>query len=328
MDKDTLLRELNAAIRAGTLTEADIRSALPMEIGKPGVDIDDSGRKTTAVDVMFYVAGIVLFSTIMSVITQSWDTGNAAMHILLSAGFGAGLWAVAYYFISSSYQSDIRSGLTNALLLTGSLLLIAGGYITINEAMGTYGDVDFIPAALSFVVLGFAHLAFDRVIRRNLLLLLGVFLLVASFPSFMFGVVQELDPSVDVIALIMVTSAVLLGYAGRVVTARNPERGIAGFFDPLAVFLTLISMYIASFGDYGVLWLILLLGSVAAIFYVSVMQQNKKLLGNASFFMVLGIVTIAFKYFSGFGITFSLVIATMGILGSAAVASMLNKKIV
>lgn len=326
MDKQTLLNELSAAVRAGTITESEIRSVLPVA-GVSGTEINNSSRKLTAVDVMFYVAGIVLFSTIMSVITQSWDTGNAAMHILLSAGFGAGLWAVAYYFVTDSYQSDIRAGLTNALLLTGSLLLISGGYITINELMGTYGDVDFIPAAVSFVLLGIIHLFFDRVIKRNLLLLLGVFLLVASFPSLMFGIVQDLNPSVDVVALIMVFSAILLGYAGRVVAARNFERGIAGFFDPLAVFLTLISMYIASFGDYGALWLLLLLCGVAAIFYVSVIQQNKKLLGNASFFMVLGVVTIAFKYFSGLGTTISLVVATIGILGSAAVASMLNKKI-
>jgi hypothetical protein len=55
-------------------------------------------------------------------------------------------------------------------------------------------------------------------------------------------------------------------------------------------------------------------------------MQNKHLLGNASFFMVLTIVTISFKYFSGYGITFSLIVAAIGLLGSAAVASNIHKK--
>jgi hypothetical protein len=49
-------------------------------------------------------------------------------------------------------------------------------------------------------------------------------------------------------------------------------------------------------------------------------------LGNASFFLVLTVITIAFKYFSGFGVTTSLILATIGLLGSALAASNINKK--
>ena len=65
---------------------------------------------------------------------------------------------------------------------------------------------------------------------------------------------------------------------------------------------------------------------VLVIFYLSVISQNRHLLGNASFFLVLTVITISFKYFSGFGVTTSLIMATIGLLGSAAVASSINKK--
>jgi hypothetical protein len=51
------------------------------------------------------------------------------------------------------------------------------------------------------------------------------------------------------------------------------------------------------------------------------MQQSMA----GSFFMVLTIVIISFQYFSGYGVTFSLIVAAHGLLGSAAVVSN-NKK--
>jgi len=41
---------------------------------------------------------------------------------------------------------------------------------------------------------------------------------------------------------------------------------------------------------------------------------------------VVAVLTISFKYFSGAGVTVSLVIAALGLLGSAAVATSINKK--
>jgi hypothetical protein len=48
-------------------------------------------------------------------------------------------------------------------------------------------------------------------------------------------------------------------------------------------------------------------------------------LGNASFFLVLTVITICFRYFNDYGVTTSLILATIGLLGSAAVAAMINK---
>ncbi|HJQ08172.1 MAG TPA: hypothetical protein VJ836_01670 [Candidatus Saccharimonadales bacterium] len=331
--KQEILGDIQEGLRAGVITEADIEPFVAYQQNQPEPAIAHTAGqgnkpdKLSAVDVMFYIAGIVLFSAIMSVIVQSWHDGNALVHILLSAGVGVGLWSLAYYLIKKPLQNDVRKGLINSLLLTGSLSVVAGGYIITNEIIGGFEEVNFIPGAVMLAVIGGVHLGFDRLIKRDLTLLMGILLCVASFPALLFGFLQGTEVSVDVWSVIFILSAGLLVYAARVVAKINPDRQkIRSSFDSFSAFVALLSMYVSSFGNYGVLWLGILIAGVFGIFYLSIISQNKHLLGNASFFLVLTVITISFKYFSGYGITTSLVLAAIGLLGSAAIASSINKK--
>lgn len=330
-DKQTILAEIQEGLRAGVLTEADIKSFItlqsePLPFTSAQVESENKPVHLSAVDVMFYIAGIVFFATIMSLIVQSWNDGNALVHILLSAGIGIVLWLIVYYLASSPFQSDTRKGLTNALLLTGSLLLIVGGYVITNELIGGFGVVNYLPGAITLAVLGAIHLGFDRLIRKDLTLLMGILLSVATFPALLFGILQDADAPMDVWSIILIVSMILLAYATRVIAKMNPDRQkIHNSFDSFGTFAALMIMYIASFGDYGVMWLVVLIGSVFGFFYLSIISQNKHLLGNASLFLVLAVITISFKYFSDFGATASLIVATCGLLGSAAIASSINK---
>ncbi len=328
--KQEILTAIQEGLNGGAITESDIQTFIthqPEAIITQTEEPANKPEKLSTVDVMFYIAGLVLFSAIISVIVQSWNDGNALTHILLSAVFGAGLWALAYYLIKSPLQNDIRKGLINSLLLTGSLLVVAGGYIITNEIIGGFGEVNFIPGALMLAVIGGVHIGFDKLIKRDLTLLMGILLCVASFPALLFGILQDAEVAMDVWSIILIISAGLLTYATRVVAKMNPSRQkIHSSFDSFAAFLGLMTMYVSSFSDYGVLWLGVLVAGVFGIFYLSIISQNRHLLGNASFFLVLTVITVSFKYFSGYGVTTSLILATIGLLGSAAIASSINKK--
>ena len=331
--REEIITQIQEGLNTGLITESDIKSFIhePALVPVEAV-VEEEVRKSerlSAVDIMFYVAGIVLYSALLSIIAQSWDsTGDTiVLHVFLSAGIGMMLWAAAYYLIKDNKQTDVKRGLINALLLTGSLSVVTGGYIISNQLVGGFGEINFVAGAITLAVVGGLHLAFDRLIRRDLTLLMGVLFSVAAFPALLFGLLKDTDAPGDVWSLVLVGSAGLLAYATRVVTQLSRGReGARRAFDAFAAFLALIAMYISSFGDYGSLWLIGLLLGVLGIFYLSVMSQNRHLLGNASFFLVLTVITISFKYFSGFGVTTSLIMATIGLLGSAAVASSINKK--
>jgi len=337
-DKDAVLAEIRAHLQAGTVTREDLQAM----IGKPVVAqtapvhepaaapaTASSGKpdKLSAVDVMFYIAGIVLFAAIMSIIVQSWNDGAVFLQITLSLGVGAGLWAIACYLIRSPLQSDIRRGLYNALLLTGSMSIIAGGGIVTNAVVGGFNDSDFIVAAVASALVGIAHLGFDRLVKKDLILLLGVLLGVMAFPALIIGLLHGMDVPQDVWTVVTIASAALLAGTARLVARLYPGRQkIGGSFDSLAAFVALAAMYISSFGDYGLLWLAGLVAGVFGLFYLSIITQNKQMLGSGSFFLVLTVITASFKYFSGFGATTSLVLAALGLLLSAAVAATINKK--
>lgn len=323
--KDEILAELREGLESGALTEADIKTLIAKSPEKT-VENERKPGMLSAVDIMFYIAGIVLFSAVMSSIMLSWDPGNALVNILMSAVLGVALWGMAYTLMRSAEQSDVRRGLTNSLLMTGSLLIVVGGYIITNEIVGGYNEINFLPFAVTLLIIGGIHISFDKIIKRNLILLMGVLLATVAFPSLMFGILQDADLPSDVVSVVMVASAGLLAYATRVVGRMHPERKLNRSFDSFAAFVAMISMYFASYGEYSILWFGALIGSILGVFYLSIVLQNKHLLGSASFFMVLTIITISFKYFSGFGVTFSLVAATVGLLGSAAIASNINKK--
>ena len=147
------------------------------------------------------------------------------------------------------------------------------------------------------------------------------------FPALIFGLLQDSTITLDIGATTILCSALLLAFFTRVVTKATPGRSNhAQSFDGLSAFVGLGSMYAASFGDYGVIWLILLIAGIFGIFYLSIIAQNKDLLGSASLFLILSVITISFRYFSGYGITTSLIMATIGLLGSAAVATTINKR--
>lgn len=328
-DKHELLRQLKQALADGTIGESEVRALLQPGASHATASIEkpETSKKLTAVEVMFYIAGIVLFSSIMSMIAESWDTGSAFVHILLSAGVGLGLWALAQNIVRQPVISDIRRGLANAIILTGSLCIIVGGFIITNTIIGGFEELNLIPGAITFAALGALHFAYDKLVRKDMTALLAILLSVATFPALLFGILQDSDAPFDVWSLVVIGSMLLLVYAARVFSRLNPRRNVSGrAFDPLAAFVALATMFSSSFGEYGIMWLLLLIGSVFGLFYLSIIMQNKHLLGNASFFLVVAVLTVSFKYFSGFGITFSLIIATMGLLGSAAIATSINKK--
>lgn len=331
-DKQEIIAELRQALASGDLTQNDIRSLIDQSpiAGEPITTTQHPAEKAdriSTVDAMFYIAGIILFAAIISLIMQSWNDVSRFVHILISAGAGIGMWLVAYMLKKDQQQNETRDGLINALLLTGSLSVMAGGFIIANEFSDNFEGISFIPMAIALAFLGATHIGFDRLIKRDLILLLGVILSVASLPVVLFSFLQDIHASLDAWCFVLVIGAGVLAISTRTVARMNLDRPkIRNALDSLAAFIALISIYIASYGDYDALWLVVLIAGVFGLFYVSIASQSKQLLGSASFFLILTVVTIAFRYFTGYGITASLVLAATGLLGSAAIAASINKK--
>lgn len=331
--REQLLDEITRALADHIITPDDLRQYIitPSQQHAPKVVAEQIPATTphkqrlTAVEVLFYIAGLILFAAIVSIIVQSGDS-NVIENFLLSGGVGALLWFVAYVLYRRP-STIIMNGLMNSLLLTGSLSLLLGGFILVNEIISSQNNVPFIPSALVFLAVGLLHLAFDRIIKNSITLLLGILFLVMAFPVMCFGLLQDLDAPLGAWSFVVIMASALLAATTRVLSAMNPDRsGLKHAYDSLAAFVAMTAMYVASFGDGGIIWLIILIGSIVGLFYVSIIRRERPLLGSASIFLVITIITIAFRYFSSFGTSFSLITAAAGLLGTAAIAATINKR--
>ena len=323
-NKEHILAAVSDALRTGKITKNDLLEVIHKNSAKHADSTEVSGR-LSAVDIMFYIAGIVLFAAIATLIGQSWDSGPA-LRIFLSAGIGALLWASALFYIHSPKTDDIRRGITNSLLLTGSLLLIGGGFIIVSEFVGS-GEAHFYAFSLTLALLGILHISFGWQIRRAFTLLLGILLSVAAFPMLVFGILDGSDVPLFINSLVFAATGGLLAYATR--TVSRVSAGTSGgerIFDPLSAFIVLMSLYAASYDEStGLLWLLVLVLGIVGLFYLSITAQNKLLLGNGSFFLVLSIITISYRYFSD-NVAVSLLISAAGLLGTAIMAAHINRR--
>lgn len=331
-NKAKILSLIEKGLDSGQITESDLSTLLSHRSPAGNLQTKDEGAVTTpgkvsAVDIMFYIAGIVLFTAIIALINQLWDTGFLP-RVLLSAGAGLAFWAIALYLIQTPHKSDIRRGLTNLLLLTGSLSLVAGGFIVANEMVSFSNAFQFYASAATLAVLGAAHISFGWQIRRDLITLIGVLLTVVAFPTLVLGMLNDTSVPTYVNCLIVAVSGGLLAYATRVASWVGVSSAHAGrAFDSFSAFVVLMSLYVASYDDgTGLIWLLALIAGIIGLFYLSIVLQDKLMLGNGSFFMVLAIITISFRYFSGYGVATSLLVGAIGLLGTAVVATTINRR--
>ena len=216
----------------------------------------------------------------------------------------------------------------NAVLLTGSLAVISGGVMTVLEVAGDSEDSVSRALAVGFLVLGGLHLYFDRIFRHAILIVLGLFLCVAVFPATAAVFLAGHNLPVDVWTAVGIATGGVTAIAGHLGAQTTPERRqLRSSFLSIAGFIVLCSVYAASVGsDAAVLWNITLPLFIYTAFYLSIRWRSKNFLVTGSFFLVLYIITVAFKYFSGFGAAFSLLISATALLATAFMASSINSR--
>lgn len=357
-ERDRLMAEISEGFASGLISREDLRIFLPRSEDHQMTNItDDSAavlspaevsgaesaprqdvlqrkvseesvhNKLSAVEILFYLAGGVLYASLMAMAAQTGENGAAMrVGILLVSGFG--LWALVYYLgrRNNDVVSENRTGFINAMLLTGCLALISGGVMAAVES--TSSDMFGYALALAFLILGGLHLFFDSIFRRIILVFLGFILLTAAFPTLLLTLLGSSEVSTDVRAMIGVATGGLLAAAGSIASRTVPRReGLKDSFLSLAGFIVLASVYAASLTSrVAALWSIVLPLLIFGAFYVSIQRRSKNFLVTGSVFLVMYVMTIAFKYFSGFGAAFSLLLSATALLGTAFMAASLNKR--
>ncbi|HEU0266206.1 MAG TPA: hypothetical protein VFQ70_01105, partial [Candidatus Saccharimonadaceae bacterium] len=274
-NRQRLLDELRQALDAGVVSKNDLRSLLATDVATETTDVSPKTRKPSnlsAVDIMFYIGGIVLFAAVCAVVSQSWSITSALMHIFLSGGVGIILWAITFALIRSDIMSDTVRGLTNSLLIAGILSVTLGGFIADYHVAQSYSNYQFVVAGITTLILGLLHVLYYRLVRRDLVLLFGIILGVSALPLAIDQVLSNLEAPLYSWCLVVAAAAGFLTYVTRIVARYLPEAQafIAHVFDGFSALVILLSLFIASRGDHLVaLWFIVLIVAILGMFYLS-----------------------------------------------------------
>lgn len=335
--KDALLRDLQHGLADKTITENDVVSLLsPVAINllhRPYVNSKENAesaapnKKLNVIDILFYMAGLIFFAALMVAAFQA-GADIPSIKIIVTLGTGILLWTVTYVLGVQPNQSDVRKGLINSLLLTGSLAVVSGGLIAASEAAGNQEQLLAYAVSITLVLLGIAHLVFDKLFRHIILIVFGVLLLIGAFPAIMTALLMNADAPPDVWALISIATGFFVAYGGRLASRTATDRHyLKDAFDSLAAFIILGSIYFAAFGSsIAPIWEIVLPLTIYGAFFISIKRKNKNFLITGSLFLVLFLITVSFKYFSGLGVSFCLVISAVSLLATAYMAANINKK--
>lgn len=332
--KDALLNSVKEGLASQTITAADLEAIVTSSTGVTSTDQPKilsqtavTSKKLSIIDVLFYLAGIILYAAIMVMAFQS-GADSTVLKVVITLGTGLLFWTAAYVVGTKPNQNDVRKGLVNSMMLTGSLAVASGAFFTASEVVGDNGTLQEYAAAITMAILGIIFIVFDRIFRHIILITFGVLLVVMSVPTFLTAILSTMEPSQDIWTLIGIATGVLLAAGGRFAAKTGQERiSIEHSFESLAVFVILGSIYIAGIvSSIAPVWEILLPISIYAAFYVSIKRRSKHFLVTGSIFLILFLITVSFKYFSGLGAAFSLILSAASILATAFMAVNINKK--
>lgn len=333
--REQLLQNIEQGLSAQVISKQDLENVLhqtptnvehttPSQAEPP---TPEPKNHMSVIDVLFYLAGIIFFAALMTMVSQVGQD-SLGTRLLISLGTGLTFWVASYALSRRPTPSDTQSGLISSLLLTGSLSIIAGGFILTIDLTDNLAESAGLAYAVTFALLGLAHVLFDRLLRNTILIVLGLILFVAVFPAAMEGLLAPTNPPVDVWGIVGIATGLLLAYGGKFISlSAKGRKSFKGSFESVAAFIVLATIYQMEFVSHiGLFWELTLPFVIYLAFFVSIKRRSTQFLLTGSLFLVLFLITISFKYFSGLGAAFSLILSAFSILATAFVAVNINKK--
>lgn len=342
INRDILLEMVRDGLESGAITKADLvemagqpsvvaeaqtpNNVVPIVPKPPSVE-DHANKAINVVDTLFYLAGIILFSALGAAVAGLGSDSWVSSLVLLIPGLL--FWFGAYMFGKKLEQTDTVKGLVNAMVLAGSLSIVSGGMVVANKLAGNSNTASSAYVyATALAIFGGLQLFFDRIFRHVIPVVLGMYMIIAAFPVALTGILSNTTVPVDGWSVIFMGTACLIAYGGIITSKTAPGREyLKGAFLPVAGFTFLGSVYVASLTSAAaVVWQLLLPLFIYVAFFYSVKRRSQNFLFTGSVFLALDLITLSFKYFSGLGVSFCLILSAVALLGTAFLSININKR--
>lgn len=292
MTKETVLRDIQQALRTGVVTKQEIITTI--ESFALSSETKEGSQSKIAM-ILYYIGGLVIFLGIAFFIGQKWVTMGSALRILVTLGFGL------MFFVAGSILSTRRSvrGISDAFQLIAGLLIPSGVFVTLYELGyrdGSYGkSMIFLALALLWAV---AYLYQKRIIIALFSIIFGTI----SYILFTGTYLERLTifPTWEPFYYFLIglgASYLTLGYGfrNRYLSVLSSTLYFFGAPIVLGSFMALQGYAPDQRIFFELIYPILLFAGL----YLSVYIKSRSVLAFSSLFLVGFVVKIMFEYFEG-----------------------------
>lgn len=343
-DKRSLLDAVTELARAGSLTEQELIVAFrdgdptnahhdqttPLEASTDEVPRhDEQGYHFNAADLLYYLGAIVVYISIAVFASQAWETVGSLGRIFLTLGVGFIFWAVAVRLLTDKNRTEQAEGIGGAVLLIGSLSVIAGVGVTISEIIADADDLSLGIPFIGALIVASLHFGMDMLAKRTVTSVFGVISAVSAYIILVVWLVGDSIESVDFWGIVSVIAGILAIGAGATIYKYEPHRqNVRTVLWALGGFTAISALFTLTFAsDFKWIWQLLFPAVLYGTFVASIKSRSKNFLYTGAIFLFAFVMTVSFQYFGdGVGVAAALMISGFGIIGSGVLAQRLRKK--
>lgn len=332
MNKNEVLKSISELTKDGTLTRSEVESAIYNNADKkPEVlpNENPNKHKLTAVEVLYNIGALVIFASIVALLSTVWEDIGSSLRVLFSLGFGLLILAISYWLIRKTKKEQEES-VGSALLLTGSLATGMGLFIATAEITGGFNEDNSGPLiTLLLATLSSFFFGLDLRLKQTVLIVFSALLSVATYYSFVTWMLDDVIDSPDFWGLVVASGGFMLISIGYFIHKYDKTREyIKTPLQSLGGFIILGSLYGLAMGsEYDLVWTILFPGALYLMFMASIKLRSKSFLFSGAFFLFIYVISIAIKYFGeGLGLPLALLLSGLGIIGSGILVQNIRKK--
>lgn len=335
-NKKNVLDYVSYYAKEGLITEKELLDAFNRgrpsrertQVQSPDTNVHEESVNLNAPQVLTYIGAVIVYAGIITVLSQSWSSFLSWQRIAWSLGSGLLLVALSIYLYKRAKDERVEN-LGDASLIIGSLTLIIGAFITVNETISIDSDSSAQIATFVLFILSSFYFVLDRIIRKNITIVFAILLALGSYVSLSAWIFEGTGQYEKIAPYVAMIGGVGLISAGYYFYKYSEDRKmLKDPFWSLGGFILVGSAYFLTFIEPGaILWEVIFPFIIYTAFMVSVKLRSKNFLSTGALFMVLYVRKIAFKYFGeGLGLATSLIVSGVGIIATAYLAITLRNR--
>ncbi|MCA9349224.1 hypothetical protein KC878_03760, partial [Candidatus Saccharibacteria bacterium] len=193
MSNKQLLDQIQTSLKAGEITADELKALLKKTDKQTQVELQPGKHiHFSATSVLYYIGGLIMFGAQVALLVQSWDTLGSFGRIVMTLVIGLMVWAFSVLLNKNQTYGPRYKEVADAVMLTGSLGVSTGVFVTINEIAQKVGNtVGPWHIVYGLCVIAIAHWLLDAIVRKDLSILFAMLATAASITAFLFAVLQD-----------------------------------------------------------------------------------------------------------------------------------------